>query len=392
MVRHWIATWTASPMNVWAADAVLPGLYNQTIREVVRVSLGGSSIRIRLSNEFGSAPIEIEAASIGLAGEDGTVHPSTGCAVTFGGNAKATILPGSPLLSDAVDFRMPALTRIAISLYVKGHMQVQTHHYEAHQTTFLSIPGSFVSSERMPIEQTTTSRHLISAVFVETPEKARAIVCFGDSITDGYGSTVDGDNRWPDILAERLQATPGFEGVAVLNHGLGGNRLLHNGRGVKALERFDRDVLSLSGVSHLVILEGINDIGWPKTVLAGADQVVSAEQIVAGLKQLVARAQIVGIKVILGTITPFEGAMSDTPLKTLYTAEKEKIRQVVNAWIRESGECDDVVDFDLALRDPLRPTRLLPAFDCGDHLHPNSAGYRAMGEVFDLSTFILKSV
>jgi lysophospholipase L1-like esterase len=392
MVRHWIATWTASPMNVWAADAVLPGLYNQTIREVVRVSLGGSSVRIRLSNEFGSAPIEIEAASIALAGEAGTVHPSTGCTVIFGGNAKATIPPGSPLLSDAVDFRMPPLTRIAVSLYVKGYMQVQTHHYEAQQTTFLSIPGNFVSSERMPIEQTTTSRHLISAVFVETPEKARAIVCFGDSITDGYGSTVDGDNRWPDILAERLQATPGFEGVAVLNHGLGGNRLLHNGRGVKALERFDRDVLSLSGVSHLVILEGINDIGWPKTVLAGADQVVSVDQIVAGLKQLVARAQIAGIKVILGTITPFEGAMSDTSLKTLYTAEKEKIRQAVNAWIRESGECDGVVDFDLALRDPLRPTRLLSAFDCGDHLHPNDAGYRAMGQVLDLSTLILKSV
>lgn len=379
-------------MNVWAADAVLPGVYNQTIREVVRVSLGGSSLRVRLTNEFGSAPVEIGAASVAIAGESGTVQPLQTRMLTFCGSPSGSILPGSPMFSDPVDLSVPPLTRISISIYIKGYMQVQTHHYEAQQTTFLSIPGNFVSSERMPVEQTTTSRHLISGLFVETVAKARAIVCFGDSITDGYGSTIDGNARWPDVLAERLQAAQDLESIAVLNHGLGGNRLLNDGRGVKALARFDRDVLSLPAVSHLIILEGINDIGWPKTALAGADQVVSADQIIDGLKQLIARAQVAGIRVILGTITPFEGAMSDAPLKTLYTSEKEKIRQAVNAWIRGCSECDGLVDFDLAVRDPLHPTRLLPTFDCGDHLHPNDEGYHAMAQQLDLSELIGNSV
>ena len=186
------------------------------------------------------------------------------------------------------------------------------------------------------------------------------------------------------MLAERLQATPGCGDVAVLNAGIGGNRILHGGRGPKALERFDRDVLSLPGLSHVIVLEGINDIGWPNTILAGPAEAVSAGQIIAGLGQLVARAQIAGLKVILGTLTPFEGTVSEAPVHAYHTAEKERTRQVVNAWIRGGAGADGVIDFDSVVRDPKHPTRLLPAFDSGDRLHPNAAGYRAMAGAVDL--------
>jgi lysophospholipase L1-like esterase len=389
MTLNWVPIWTAAPMNVWAADCVLPGFYNQTIREVVRVGFGGSRIRIRLSNEFGHSPILVQAVHVALSGEAGSIQPLTNRPVTFGGEAGGAILPGAPLLSDPVDLAVSALSNLSVSVCLKGHAAVETHHYEAQQTTYISVPGNFAGAERMPVEQTTTSRYFLSRVYAESTAEARAVVCFGDSITDGYGSRIDGDGRWPDRLAERLKAHPEFEEIAVLNQGIGGNRILHDQRGSKALERLDRDVLSLRGVSHLVILEGINDIGWPNTALAGANEVVSAAQIIAGLKQLAERARVAGLKVLLGTITPFAGTMSDAPLHAYHTPEKERMRQSVNAWIRDGGFADGVLDFDTAVRDPERPQHLRPAFDSGDRLHPNDAGYQAMADCVDLNLFRL---
>lgn len=240
----------------------------------------------------------------------------------------------------------------------------------------------------MPVEQTTVSHYFLSRIYAEADAEARAIVCFGDSITNGYGSRVDGDGRWPDRLAERLKAFPEFEDLAVLNQGIDGNRILHSQRGSKALERLDRDVLSLRGASHLVILEGVNDIGWPNTILASGNEAVSAVQIIAGLKQLMERARVAGLKVLLGTITPFAGTISDgAPLHAYHTPEKERMRQAVNAWIRDGALADGVIDFDAALRDPERPLHLRPAFDSGDRLHPNDAGYQAMADCIDLNLF-----
>lgn len=386
MNKRWCPTWTAAPMNVWAADGSLSGFYNQTIREVARISIGGDRLVLRLTNEFGSAPFTLDAVHVAMAGESGSAEPLTTRPVTFGGSKSATIYAGSPLFSDPINLAVGPLSRIAVSCYSSGFIPIETHHLEAQQTTFISTPGNFTAAEQMIVQQTTTSRYLLSAIYCETDKPASGVICVGDSITDGYGSSIDADCRWPDILAERFQQR-GLEAMAVVNLGIGGNRVLFNRRGQKLLERFDRDVASLAGMTHLVILEGINDIVWANTVLAGTAEEACAEDIIGGLAQVILRARVAGLKVILGTVTPFEGTMSEVPNSGYYTAGKERTRQAVNKWIRGQSGVDHVIDFDEVIRDPAHPSRLLPAFDCGDHIHPNDNGYRAMAEAVDLSWF-----
>lgn len=371
-------------MNVWGPDAPPSGFCNQTVREVVRVTLGGSSIRVRLTNEFGTAPISLEAVEVATYRADGRIDVTTSRRLTFSGAAAPVIAPGAPLLSDAVVFDVPALSRLAVSYYARGFLPVETYHFEAGQTAYVSDPGNFVRAEQMPVQRCTGSRFLLSTVHAKTSAGARAIVCFGDSITDGSCATIDADRRWPDVLAERLDADEETGPTAVLNQGIGGNRLLHDARGVKALQRFDRDVLSHRHVSHVVLLEGINDIIWPGTALAGADTAVPAGSIIAALAQLVGRARLCGLQVIVGTLLPFEGASPEVPDGGYYTPAKECIRQEVNDWIRNGCGADAVVDFDAVMRDSARPTRLRPDYDSGDHVHPNDAGYRAMAEAIDL--------
>jgi lysophospholipase L1-like esterase len=385
MDSRWIASWTAAPMDIAGTTGAPPGFFGQTIREVARVSVGGNGLVLRLTNEFGTMPLTLDAVEVAMAGEGGQVEPLTTRAVTFGGSRLVTIPPGCPMLSDPIDMNIDPLSRLAVSYYTKGFVPLSTGHPQALQTAFISVPGNFAAAERMIVQQTFVCRYLLSGIYVKAPPEARAIICFGDSITDGDGSTVDADRRWPDLLAERLQQTPGFENVAVLNSGIGGNRLMYDRAAQKGLQRFDRDVARLAGASHLLVLIGINDIVFPNTVLIGSSEPVSAADLIGGLQQIVTRARLGGIRTLLGTIMPFEDCLPDTPLEGCYTEEKEAIREAVNRWIREAGCADGIVDFDAVMRDPDHPKRLLPRYDSGDHIHPCDVGYRVMASAVDLS-------
>ncbi len=376
----WTATWTASPqgrpeLNLPFNTGAPSSLSNQTIRHVVRVDLGGGRLRIVVSNAFGEAPLTIGAARVGLAGEGANVVPGSDHAVTFAGKPSIAMPPGAPAVSDPVDMDVPPLADLSVSLYFPEPSPVDTFHWTGIQTAYIAN-GDVSSAQSFEPSATTSSRLFLSAVLVETSAAARAVVAFGDSITDGYASTLDQNRRWPDFLAKRLRG----RNAAVLNAGISANRLLEDGVGPNALARFERDALSQAGVESAIVLIGINDIGGFGPVPAP-----SPDALIVGYRQLIAQARSRGVRIIGATLTPFEGALQGTPAEGYYTPDKELVRRAVNDWILGSGEFDAVIDFDRALRDPSRPTRLLPVYDSGDHLHPNDAGYRAMAAAVELN-------
>ena len=389
--ERWIGSWGASPQPP-VPDNGTPlqtlTFADQTIRQIVRLSAGGDRVRLRFSNEYGIRPLQIGAVTIALTRRDGTLRARSLKEVTFSGQTSAVIAAGAPLLSDPVDLEVDELETIAISMYLPGETGACTCHQTGFQTAIVSGPGDYTADAFEPV-QTIQARAYLSGVEVHTDDAAGVVVTLGDSITDGFGSSIDANTRWPDILARRLAVRRG-PSFGVVNQGISGNRVLSDGIGLSALARFDRDVLSVAGVTHVVVLEGINDLGVAfgsfgedeadfAIIMPRAGE-VRAQMLIAGYRQLIARAHSQGLRIYGATITPFRGA-------TYYSEEGESVRQAVNSWIRTSGEFDGVIDFDAAVRDPEQPLRIAEGLHSGDFLHGSDAGYTAMGESVDLTLF-----
>ena len=382
--ERWIGTWTASPQAPEPPlIAATPGQFNnQTIRQVVRTTLGGEKVRVRLSNEYGSAPLSVGAVTIARHAAGAAIVPGSDRPLTFSGRASFTIPANAPAVSDPLEFDVPTGGDLVISIFLPQPTPANTFHSLGVATTYVSTPGNYSSTMVMPTASSTLSWFFLTGVSVQASKRNAAIVAIGDSITDGFASTPDANRRWPNVLAQRLQANRRHDHLAVLNHGISGNRTLFNFIGPNAQARLDRDVLNAPGAKYVILMEGINNIGLPGA-FGLPNEAVSADDIIAGHKQIIARAKERGLKIYGGTLTPFEG----TTFPGYYTAAGEAKRQAVNHWIRSSGAFDAVIDFDLAVRDPSHPARILPAYDCGDHLHPNDAGYKAMAEFIDLRLF-----
>lgn len=386
--ERWVGSWT-SAMHAPSAGfgEEFPSQFfefdKQTVRQIARISIGGDQVRVRLANTFGDVPLVIGAARLALRDAEERIDPASDRVLTFSGSPSVTIPPGALVVSDPVALAVPALSELAVSLSFPEPTTSTTVHAFSFQTNYFSPVGDFTAEAAMPVETTAQAWVFLTGIDVTVAEPTGVVVALGDSITDGAISTPDTNQRWPDLLAERLLADANQPPMAVLNAGIGGNRVLNDPiegfefAGPNALARFDRDVLAQPGVTHLIVFEGINDIGLPS--LAGDPaQFVSADELIAGLRQLAERAHEHGIVAFGATITPFEGSM-------VFSEEGEAIRQAVNDWIRTAGAFDAVFNFDAVVRDAGQPARLLPAFDSGDLLHPNDAGFRAMAESIDLA-------
>jgi lysophospholipase L1-like esterase len=372
--EHWTTSWYAAPQPAWDATFALPmnvpaRLDNATLRETVRLSAGGQRIRLVFSNRYGHEPVRLGAVRVGPADDPGAAR-----ALTFSGQPGAAILPGATVTSDPVALPVRPLSQLAVTTWLPAPTPVASFHWGAQQTVYI---------DRAKVG----GRLFLSAVLVESTQPARTVVALGDSITDGNGSTPDADRRWPDVLAERLAP----HGIAVANAGISGGRLARDGMGVSALARLEQDVLSQPGVSDVIVLLGINDIGWPGSPFAPGERPVTLDELTAAYRQLVAASHVRGVRVTAGTLPPFEGALAGTPYAGHYSPDKERLRQRLNDWIRTAGVFDAVVDFDAVLRDPARPRRMRADFDSGDHLHPGDTGYRAMAEAIDIAPLVRRA-
>ncbi len=374
----WIASWAAPPAppllvapSFWPTAPLTPAPDNQTIVQVVRLSAGGHRLCIRLSNEFGTAPLTVGTVRVAPLSPDGKADESKARAVTFSGAMHAVVPPHAPLVSDPIDLATAPLSRIRISIYLPAATGPATAHFQAAATAEISPAGDYTDRPFTPAA-TAPMRLFLTEVDVQRERRGPVVVTLGDSITDGVGSTDDADHRWPDVLAERLAPAGG----AVVNAGIGGNQVLQDAAvtawGQGALARLDRDVLAVPGATHLVVLEGINDI----TSSSG----LTADALIAGYRQIIDRAHAHGLKVVLGTILPVKHSW-------MFTPQNEALRASVNAWILSQHESDGVVDFDAAVRDPADPSSMRKALQSGDWIHPNDLGYRTMGEAVDLKVF-----
>ena len=377
MTSNWVGGWSATPAP---ADGV--SLSSPTIRMFPRISLGGDLIRIRLSNAAGKGDLIIGSTHVARRAPGAAIQPETDRTVTFNGRGDVKIPAGAFAISDPVSLTVAPLDDLAVSLHIPIDIPASfgvTGRY-SRQFNYLSPPGDFSGHEVMHTSRVVDDWYFLAGIDVLADDAVGGIVAFGDSITDGNISTYDAFCRWPDQLARRLIARRG-KMFGVMNQGLGGNRILHDGRGDCGVKRFDRDVLAQPGVTHAIVVLGINDI---RNRGGLAEEVVTAEGMIDGLRQMTMRARDHGVKIIGGTLTPFE---NETFMRGAFTPEGEAKRIAVNEWIRKSGAFDAVIDFDECLRDPDHLTRMLPEYDNGDHLHPGDVGYNRMGDLIDLSLF-----
>jgi lysophospholipase L1-like esterase len=387
---RWVTSWGASPQSAGRDAEADAGFRHQTIRDVIFTSVGGDPIRLELTNAYGTSPLRIGAVTVAVAGPEGAAVLATMHPVTYRGRASFQIPAGGQVLSDPVAMRVWPLEELAVSVYLPDRTGPATFHLDGYQVNWVSAPGDHTADQlATAFVVPTTSWFYLSGLVVRSAQAEGTVVAIGDSITDGVGSDVGDNARWPNDLARRLDAVGGPT-LAVADEGIGGNRVLTDSAvfGVSAETRFERDVLDQPGVRDVIVLEGINDIGFSPVVAyrsgEGVTQqgtAVTAGQIVAGYQQLIAAAHARGLRIFGATLLPFQGA-------GYYSAAGEATREAVNAWIRTSGAFDGVIDFDKVMRDPADPLRLNPGYDSGDHLHPNDAGYQAMANAINLATLL----
>jgi lysophospholipase L1-like esterase len=375
---QWVGTWAAAPMLAGGGFAVHP-FSAVTLREIAHISNGGAQLRVRFTNEFGLDQLLIDDAHVALSAGGGQIQPGTDHALTFNGAQSVSIPPGAVMYSDPVALVAPPLSELAVSFHLPAQvMRAETYHAFADQDNFVA-DGDQAGATALSQPTTLESWYFFDGLDVPAVEGSRAVVAFGDSITDGAHSTPNANRRWPDVLAARLKQDHALDRISVLNEGIGGNRVLNDVAGPSALTRLDRDVLAQDGVRYLIVLESINDIGRLAHLTAPEDN-ITAEQLEAGLKQLADAAHEHGIEAFGATLTPYGGA-------NYFSDKGEQVREAVNNWIRTSGTFDGVVDFDKITRDAQDPNRFNPLYDSGDHLHPSDAGYKAMGNGIDLTLF-----
>ena len=399
--EHWIATWataeelavTTMEMPDLPPDVKMPDfsamrkrlisqqvpdtVEGQTVRLIVHTSIGGEKLRIELSNGFGKGKVSVGEAHVAIRVKESTIDSESDRQLTFGGNPGVNIEPGAVVVSDPVDLRFKPMSDLAISLYITKSEGKPTGHWPGLHTSYLS-DGNSTRATSMPEPTLTTGYMWLRSVDVVVPANGFAVACLGDSITDGFGTTVDRDQAWPTLLAKRFIARKSGLPIAVINEGISGNQLLRDGAGVSALARFDRDIIAEPGVRWVILYEGINDINIHGQVIG--PRALVADDLIKGYRQIISRAHMHDIRVAGVTLTPDEGVWPAGPVG-------EVTRQRVNKWIRTAGEFDAVVDLDVVLRDKNHPTRLREEFDPGDHIHPNDAGNSAMANAFDLSAF-----
>lgn len=382
----WVSSWGASQQIPEPHNSLPPeDLTDATLRQIVHLSIGGPAIRVHLSNAFGTEALPITSVHIArpLSTSSPSIDPASDRPLTFAGNPYADIPPGAELISDPIDYPVAPLSDLAISLHLQSPPSRETGHPGSRATSYY-VHGDLVSAPTFTDPKHIDHWYQLTEVDVQSPTSGATIVTLGDSITDGHGATTNGNDRWTDVLASRLQASPATRSIAVSNQGIGGNHLLIDGLGPSALARFDRDVLAPAGVRWVIVFEGVNDLGG----LARDGEVTPAEhaalvhRVIAAYQQIIARAHAHSLRVYGATITPYIGSSYYHPGPL-----SESDRQAVNKWIRTPGNFDAVIDFDSLVRDPQHPGQLLPAYDCGDHLHPSPAGYKAMADSVALSLF-----
>ena len=382
----WVASWGASqqipePQNALPTD----DLRDATVRQIVHLSLGGSALRVHLSNAFGTQALHFTSVHVAHAVSPKTaaIDPTSDRALNFAGKPDVTIPPGAEFVSDPLEMTVAPLSDLAVTFHLDAPPAQETGHPGSRSTSYYEH-GDAVSATDLPDAKHVDHWYQLTEIDVRTQSGAGVIVALGASITDGHGATTTGNDRWPDVLATRLQASKKTQDVGVSNQGIGGNHLLIDGLGPNVLARFDRDVLAPAGGRWLIVFEGVNDLGGlARNGEVSADQHTAlVEHVIAAYEQIIARAHAHGLRVFGATITPYTGSDYYHPGQW-----SEADRQAVNAWIRADGHFDAVIDFDAVVRDPEHPDHLLPAFDCGDHLHPSPAGHKALGDAIPLDLF-----